>query len=87
MPPLYMEAVEIDPVRDQDIEYARRTLLAGVNTELHVHPAVPHGFKPIAHDSAVAHRMMADRLRVIGALRRPQDEPVGWGRPRVFSRS
>ncbi|NMO50666.1 alpha/beta hydrolase [Actinoplanes sp. TBRC 11911] len=68
MPPLFMEAVEIDPVRDEDIEYARRTQLAGVSTELHVHPAVPHGFEPIAYDSAVARRMMADRLRVIGAL-------------------
>jgi acetyl esterase/lipase len=68
MPPLDMDAVEIDPVRDQDIEYARHTLLAGVSTELHVHPAVPHGFEPIAYDSAVARRMMADRLRVISAL-------------------
>jgi acetyl esterase/lipase len=68
MPPLYMEALELDIFRDEDIEYARRTAAAGVNTELHVHPAVPHAFETVAYDSAVARRMKENRIRVLRAL-------------------
>lgn len=68
MPPLYLEALELDIFRNEDIEYARRTAAAGVSTELHVHPAVPHAFETIAYDSAVARRMRADRSRVLSAL-------------------
>ena len=68
LPPLYMEALELDIFRDENIEYARRTAAAGVSTELHVHPAVPHAFETVAFESAVARRMMADRIRVLQAL-------------------
>jgi acetyl esterase/lipase len=60
LPPLYMEVLEQDVFRDEDIEYARRTAASGVSTELHVHPAVPHAFV-----SAVARRMIPDRIRVL----------------------
>jgi acetyl esterase/lipase len=68
MPPLYMEALELDIFRNEDIEYARRTAAAGVSTELHVHPAVPHAFEAVAYDTAVARRMRNDRTRVLKAL-------------------
>ncbi|TLS44455.1 alpha/beta hydrolase [Streptomyces montanus] len=68
MPPLYMEALELDILRDEDIDYARRTAAAGVSTELHVHPSIPHAFEAIAFDTAVARRMKADRVRVLKGL-------------------
>jgi len=68
MPPLYMEALELDIFRDEDIEFARRTAAAGISTELHVHPAVPHAFETVAFDTAVARRMAADRIRVLRSL-------------------
>lgn len=68
LPPLYLEALELDIFRDENIEYARRSAAAGVPTELHVHPGVPHGFERMAPDTAVARRIMADRIRVIRAL-------------------
>ena len=68
MPPLYLEALELDIFRNEDIEYARRTAAAGVSTEMHVHPAVPHAFEAVAYDTAVARRMRADRTRVLKAL-------------------
>ena len=68
MPPLYMEALELDIFRDEDIEFARRTAAAGISTELHVHPAVPHAFEAVAFDTAVARRMAADRIRVLRSL-------------------
>jgi acetyl esterase/lipase len=68
MPPLYMEALELDIFRDEDIDYVRRTAAAGVSTELHVHPSVPHAFEAIAFDTTVAQLMKADRIRVLRAL-------------------
>jgi len=65
LPSAYIEVGELDIFRDEDIEYARRLSGAGVSTELHVHPSVPHGWETFAFDGAVAIRSMADRVRVI----------------------
>ncbi|MFJ2649899.1 alpha/beta hydrolase [Streptomyces sp. NPDC087420] len=68
MPPLYMEALELDIFRDEDVKYAQRTAAAGVNTELHLHPSVPHAFETVAFNTSVARRMKADRIRVLKSL-------------------
>ena len=64
MPLLDLEALELNIFRDEDIEYTRRPAAAGVCTELHVHPAAPHGCETVAYDSAVARRMIADGIPV-----------------------
>lgn len=68
LPTTYLEVGELDIFRNEDIEYARRISAAGISTELHVHPGVPHGFDGFAPDTAVARRAIADRLRVLSAL-------------------
>ncbi len=66
--PAYLEAGELDILRDKDIEYARRLARAGVPIQLHVHPGVPHGFGLIAPEAEVTKRAFADRIRVLRAL-------------------
>ena len=44
LPPAYVEACALDPLRDENIAYATRLLQAGNATELHVSPGTPHGF-------------------------------------------
>ena len=44
LPPAYVEACALDPLRDENIAYATRLLEAGIATELHVYHGVPHGF-------------------------------------------
>ncbi len=44
LPPAYIEACALDPLRDENIAYAMRLLQAGTATELQVIPGVPHGF-------------------------------------------
>jgi acetyl esterase/lipase len=44
LPPAYIEACALDPLRDENIAYATRLLQAGNATELHVNPGTPHGF-------------------------------------------
>ena len=44
LPPALITCAEIDPFRDEAIDYARRLLHAGVSTELHVFGRTCHGF-------------------------------------------
>jgi acetyl esterase/lipase len=53
LPPAYLCVGALDGFRDEDIAYAQGLLQAGVPTELHVLPGVPHGFELVG-DSAVS---------------------------------
>ncbi|WP_211347326.1 alpha/beta hydrolase fold domain-containing protein [Subtercola boreus] len=68
LPPAYVEVGELDIFRNEDIEYARRLSAAGVSTELHVHPSVPHAWETFAFSGAVAKRSAEDRIRVISSF-------------------
>lgn len=68
LPPAYLDVGDLDIFRDETIAYAAGLARAGVPVELHVHPAVPHGWERLAPDTAAARRAHADRLRVISAL-------------------
>jgi len=74
LPPLYIEVGELDIFRDEDIEYARKFGMAGIEAELHLHPGCPHAFEGLAPTSNVARRAYADRFRAIqtiGAIEGP----------------
>lgn len=43
LPPAYVAVGAADGFRDEDVDYATRLNQAGVPTELHVYPGVPHG--------------------------------------------
>jgi acetyl esterase/lipase len=62
LPPAYVMVSELDPLRDECIEYATRLLQSGVPTELHVFAGAFHGFD-----------MMPTTLS-----RRAADEQVEW---------
>ena len=42
--PAFISCSELDPLRDEAIDYALRLMWAGVPTELHVVPGTCHGF-------------------------------------------
>ncbi len=44
LPPAYMYVGGLDPMRDENIEYAMRLMAANVAVELHVYPGGFHGF-------------------------------------------
>lgn len=48
LPPTYIACGAIDLFLEEDLEYARRLIRAGVPTELHIYPGAPHGFMLIA---------------------------------------
>ncbi len=50
LPPTFIVVGTVDGFRDEDIAYATRLNQAGVSTELHVYPGLPHGhsiFPPV----------------------------------------
>ena len=55
LPPAYVCVGAVDGFRDEDIDYAMRLNQAGVPTELHVYPGVPHGVM-LFPDAPVAKR-------------------------------
>ncbi|PKW15464.1 alpha/beta hydrolase [Saccharopolyspora spinosa] len=67
LPPTYIVAMELDPLRDENIEYALRLLRAGVSVELHSHPGTFHGSMELAPSAASSVRAQRE---VIDALRR-----------------
>lgn len=67
LPPAFIGVGGIDLFVEEDIEYARRLILAGVPTELLVVPGAYHGFDFLAPDSNAAKRFTQAK---IAALRR-----------------
>lgn len=68
LPPAYIEVGELDIFRDEDLAYAQRLVAAGISTELHLHPEVPHAFEVLVPGAAISARAGADRHRVLGSL-------------------
>lgn len=66
VPPTFITCSELDPLRDEAIDYATRLLRAGVSTELYVVPGTCHGFDSLLPDWEVSQRvfaMQAEALR------------------------
>jgi acetyl esterase/lipase len=68
LPETYIDVGDLDILRDESIEYARRLIAAGIPTELHVIPGLPHGFDMLAPDAVVTQRVLATRLRRLELL-------------------
>ena len=59
LPPAFVSVGAIDGFLDEDVEYARRLIHAGVATELHVYPGACHGYQ-LAEHSEVARQSRRD---------------------------
>ncbi|WAJ46381.1 alpha/beta hydrolase [Mycobacterium sp. Aquia_216] len=66
LPPAFVTAYQVDPTRDEGLDYARMLIQAGVPTEVH-HYAQAFHMAHIIPGTAIGVRIIADR---IGAIRR-----------------
>lgn len=66
LPPTYLTVNELDPLRDQGIDYARRLLAAGNRTEFHCWPGAFHGFTMF--DTALSRRTRASDVAAMDRL-------------------
>ena len=68
LPTALITCAEIDPFRDEAVDYALKLLRAGVSAELHVFPRTCHGFDSLLPDWSVSQRLFTlqgDALRRI----------------------
>jgi acetyl esterase/lipase len=78
---------ELDPLRDEAVDYALRLMWAGVSTELHVYPGTCHGFDSLLPDWEMSQQLFALQG---AALRRALHGPIGDEQPladRIFTSS
>jgi acetyl esterase/lipase len=69
LPATFINVGALDLFLEEDMEYARRLMRAGVPTELHVYPGAYHGFRMVA-DAQVTQAAQRDQL---AALKRAFD--------------
>jgi acetyl esterase/lipase len=61
LPPTFISVGALDLFLEEDLEYARRLVRAGVPTELHVYPGAFHGFDTV-ESAKVSQAAVRDRL-------------------------
>jgi len=64
LPPTYMICGALDLFLDEDMDYAKRLIRAGVPTELHIYPGAPHGFM-FVQEAAVTKTFARDSLAAL----------------------
>ncbi len=67
LPPAYIAACEVDLLRDEAVEYARKLYDAGVSTELHVFPGAFHSFDVCFPNTEISIRF---NVGIVSALKR-----------------
>ena len=65
LPPTFISVGALDILLDENIDYAKRLLAAGVPTELHVYPSAYHGFDVVVADADVSKRAHRDQLAAL----------------------
>jgi acetyl esterase/lipase len=65
LPQAYITVGDIDLFAQEDIDYARRLIAAGVPTELHVYPGGCHSFDTLVTGADISKRFTADMFRAL----------------------
>lgn len=60
LPPAYIAVGALDLFLEENLEYARRLMRAGVPTELHVYPGAYHGFQGMAPEARISQAFVRD---------------------------
>jgi acetyl esterase/lipase len=70
LPRTHLVVADLDPLRDEGLDLARRLADAGVPTTLHHYPHVPHGFDTLLPEEAVSRRSVDNQIRALVDLAR-----------------
>lgn len=70
LPATFLGIGALDGLVEENLEFARRLIRAGVPTELHLYPGAPHGFDR-ASDADVTRQMRRDRIAHLARVLAP----------------
>ena len=65
-PTTFITCSELDPLRDEAVDYARRLMRCGVRTDLHVFGGTCHGFDSLRPDWAVSRELFTMQCAALG---------------------
>lgn len=65
LPPMYTCVGNLDPFRDDTINYAARMAQAGIAVELHMYPDAYHAFEVMAPTATLSQQAVAEYIRVL----------------------
>lgn len=65
LPPTYIDVGQLDIFCEESIEYMRRISAAGISTEFHLYPGVPHSFEAFAFDIHASKIAWANRSKAM----------------------
>ena len=65
LPPLYLDCGQLDMFLNEGLEYVRRFVAAGIPTECHIYPGLPHGFEALAPSARLTKQALANRERAM----------------------
>jgi acetyl esterase len=69
LPPAFVTAYQVDPTRDEALDYARLLIQAGVPTELRHYGAAFH-LAHVVPGTAIGERMITDRIDAVRRMLR-----------------
>jgi acetyl esterase/lipase len=69
--PALITCSELDPLRDEAVDYALRLMWAGVSTELHVYPGTCHGFDSFLPEWQISRELFALQANTLRRVLRP----------------
>ncbi|KAM0368097.1 hypothetical protein ACHAPY_011616 [Fusarium culmorum] len=68
MPPLYVVMGQMDLFAKESLDYVRKYVDAGVETECHLYPGLRHGFEVFAPGHRASNEMDENRKRILRSL-------------------
>ncbi|KNG48020.1 esterase lipase [Stemphylium lycopersici] len=68
LPPLYLDCGQLDIFAKENLSYVQKFVHAGVATEFHLYPGLPHGFDALVPTHRVSQQLDENRKRVLNNL-------------------
>jgi acetyl esterase/lipase len=65
LPPAYIFIGQLDPFRDETIEYVTRLVQAGIPVEFHLYPGCFHGFDSIFNNTEISRQARSEYINAI----------------------
>ena len=68
LPTSYLEVTQLDLLVNENLIYVQRFVKAGIETEFHLAPGLPHGFENFTPNHKVAKNWEENRKRIFRSL-------------------